>query len=112
MILSDDVWSDIVYRPSVYRSISAINNGNFADRTISVLGLSKTVGTAGLRVGFAAAQNLDWLEEIAKTSAVDVTAQGVSTISQIAAQAAYVEGWECVVRRGFLAGCSRLLLFF
>lgn len=96
LILSDDIWSDVVFwdSPHGYTSITSLENGRFSHNTISIFGFSKTFGIAGLRIGFIAAQNLQLLEAVAEVSAVDLTVEGVSTLSQVAGQAAYESGWN------------------
>lgn len=104
-ILADEIWSDIVYSNGSFRSVAAIAP-EVAARTLTVSGFSKNFGLAGLRVGYIVAPDGDVLERLLETSAARTTAWGVSTISQIAAQAAYEHGWPWL--ETFLAHLERL----
>lgn len=86
-IMNDEVWSDIVYPPVQFCSMAALDK-EIRQRTITVYGFSKAYALAGLRVGFIAAPGEEAFKKIYKASLVETTACGVSTISQIAAQAA------------------------
>jgi len=50
MILSDEIWSDIVYAPCKFISIASISE-EIRERTVVVTGYSKSYGLAGLRIG-------------------------------------------------------------
>ncbi len=91
-IMADEIWSDIVYAPARFVSMAALDE-EIARRTVSVYGFSKTFGLAGLRVGFLVAPNAAVYEGLMEASAARTTAFGVSTISQIAACAAYEKCW-------------------
>ncbi|TDH27734.1 pyridoxal phosphate-dependent aminotransferase [Segetibacter sp. 3557_3] len=97
MILSDEIWSDIVYAPHEYISIATISP-QIAARTITVYGFSKSFGLAGLRVGYIVSPNAAVHEGLVLASLVRTTITGVSTVSQIAAQAAYEKCWYWVDR--------------
>jgi aspartate/methionine/tyrosine aminotransferase len=92
LIMSDEIWSDIVYPPHRHTSIASLDTA-YADRTISIYGLSKSFGLAGLRVGFLVAPNPRVLDDLVALSKVETTAAGVTTLSQIAAVAAYEHCW-------------------
>ncbi|RFM28734.1 pyridoxal phosphate-dependent aminotransferase [Deminuibacter soli] len=94
-IMSDEIWSDIVFAPSRYTSIASVSPA-IAAHTITVYGFSKSFGLAGLRVGFILSPNALVHAGIVETSLVDTTAYGVSTISQVAGQAAYEKAWYWV----------------
>ncbi|MBI3230607.1 MAG: pyridoxal phosphate-dependent aminotransferase [Burkholderiales bacterium] len=94
-ILNDEIWSDIVFQPHQYLSMAALG-GEIAERCITVHGMSKTFGLAGLRVGYIHAPTEELYQGMVKTSQVLTTAGGVATISQIAATAALNEGWPWV----------------
>jgi aspartate/methionine/tyrosine aminotransferase len=49
IILSDEIWSDIVFTPCNYTSIASLNE-EIRDRTITITGFSKSYGLAGLRI--------------------------------------------------------------
>ena len=91
-IMNDEIWSDIVFEPNRHINIASLHPG-IAKRTLSVYGFSKTFGLAGLRVGFVAAPNEKIFQHLLNTSKANTTAGGVSTLSQVAATAAYQEGW-------------------
>lgn len=92
-IMNDEIWSDIVYEPDQFISIASIHS-KIAARTITVHGFSKTFGLAGLRVGFIAAPNTKVYKKLLTASKVNTTAGGATTISQIAATAAYADAWH------------------
>ena len=94
-IMSDEIWSDIVFPPHTYHSIAALDP-EYAQRTLSVYGFSKSFGLAGLRVGFIVAPDREVFSQIVEMSQVETTAFGVSTLSQVAAQAAYEKCWYWV----------------
>ena len=91
-IMNDEIWSDIIYHEKQHINIATLHP-EIAQQTISVYGLSKTFGIAGLRVGFIAAPSKKVFDQILNTSQANTTAGGVSTLSQIAATAAYQEAW-------------------
>ncbi len=94
-IMNDEIWSDIIFEPSKHTNIVSLNS-EIANRTISVYGFSKTFGLAGLRVGFIAAPNKKVFKKVLQASQAGSTAGGVSTLSQIAATAAYEKAWPWV----------------
>lgn len=104
-ILSDEVWGDIVYPPHQLTSIAALGP-ELAARTLGVYGFSKTFGLAGLRVGFLAAPSPEVRDQLLEVSKAPTTAYGVSTLSQVAAQAAYEEAWPWA--EGFLVHLERM----
>ena len=91
-IMNDEVWSDIIYGERQHINIATLHP-EIAQQTISVYGLSKTFGLAGLRVGFIAAPSKKVFDQILNISQANTTAGGVSTLSQVAATAAYQEAW-------------------
>jgi aminotransferase len=91
-IMSDEIWSDIVYPPHTHTSMASLSP-EIAGRTITVFGLSKTFGLAGLRIGFVVAPNAGVYERLVELSQVRTTAAGVTTLSQVAAVAAYEQCW-------------------
>jgi aspartate/methionine/tyrosine aminotransferase len=95
VIMADEIWSDIVYPPYEHVSIASLSP-EIAERTISVFGFSKTFGLAGLRIGFLVAPSRHVYEELVEASLVRTTAAGVTTVSQVAAQAAYEQCWYWV----------------
>jgi len=98
-IMNDEIWSDIVFPHTTFTSMASLSP-EIAERTLTVYGFSKSFGLAGLRVGFILSPSAMVHEGIIETSLVKTTAYGVSTISQVAAQAAFEKCWYWV--DGFL----------
>jgi aspartate/methionine/tyrosine aminotransferase len=98
-IMNDEIWSDIIFPHHQFTSIASISP-DIAERTLTVYGFSKSFGLAGLRVGFIISPSEMVHEGIVETSQVRTTAFGVSTVSQVAAQAAFEKCWYWV--DGFL----------
>jgi len=92
MIMSDEIWSDIVYPPVEHISLGSIGP-DIAERTISVFGFSKTFGLAGLRIGFLVAPTPQAYERLVEMSRMRMTAAGATTVSQVGARAAYDACW-------------------
>jgi aspartate/methionine/tyrosine aminotransferase len=86
-IMNDEVWSDIIYKPVEFCSMASLDD-EIWQRTITVYGFSKGYGLAGLRVGFIASPDQHIHQRVVRASGVNTTAFGVSTLSQVAAQAA------------------------
>jgi aspartate/methionine/tyrosine aminotransferase len=91
-ILSDEIWSDIVFAPHQHVAIASLSAA-IARRTYTVHGLSKTFGLAGLRVGFVHVGDAQRYEAMVAISNVRSTVEGVATLSQIAATAALQSAW-------------------
>jgi len=96
-IMSDEIWSDIVY--SDQRHIATASLGEeVADRTVSLYGFSKTFALAGLHLGVMVITNPEIMEK------VNITAPGyfytVNNISREAGRVAYDKAWYWV--EGFL----------
>ncbi|MCF8408060.1 MAG: pyridoxal phosphate-dependent aminotransferase [Crocinitomicaceae bacterium] len=87
LILSDEIWSDIVYKPNTFTSIASISD-DIALHTVIVTGFSKSYGLAGLRIGVVAAVNQEIFQTIFENSLHQSTIHGVNSIGQIAATAA------------------------
>ena len=87
-VLSDEIWSEIVYRPAVFTSALALAP-ELAANVVVVHGFSKTFGLAGCRIGYVAM--LDAVKRRAMLAASEhpSTVDGAATLSQIAAAAAY-----------------------
>jgi len=98
-IMNDEIWSDIIFPPHQFTSIASLSP-EIAERTLTVYGFSKSFGLAGLRVGYIISPSDMVHEGIMETSMVRSTAYGVSTLSQVAAQAAFEQCWYWV--EGFL----------
>lgn len=93
-IVSDEIWSDIVYKETTFYSVASLHE-DFAKKTFIISGLSKNFGLAGLRVGYVIMPDLKTYEDIFKLSKHGSTAYGISTLSQIAGTAAltHCESW-------------------
>ena len=87
LILSDEIWSDIVYKPNTFTSIASISD-DIALHTVIVTGFSKSYGLAGLRIGVVATVNQKIFQSVFENSLHQSTIHGVNSIGQIAATAA------------------------
>jgi len=90
IILSDEIWSDIVFRPSTYISIGALGP-EIANQTIVVHGFSKSYGLAGLRIGLLMAFNASHYRQLFAASGHGSTVHGTNAIAQVAGTAALNE---------------------
>jgi cysteine-S-conjugate beta-lyase len=90
-ILSDEIWSDIVYQPHVHTSVAALSP-EIAQQTVTVYGFSKNFALAGLRVGCLICADPLWREQIVEAADAPSTVFGVSVLSQVAAIAAITDG--------------------
>jgi aminotransferase len=90
IILSDEIWSDIVFKPNIYTSIASINPET-AKRTITVSGYSKSYGLAGLRVGFVMASDERLFKDLFEASGHASTVHGCNALAQVAASTALNE---------------------
>jgi len=90
VIMSDEIWSDIVYDGREHVSTASLGP-EIAERTVSLYGFSKTFAMAGLSLGYLVATNHEILEGLKKI------APGyfypVNGVSQAAGKAAYAEAW-------------------
>jgi aspartate/methionine/tyrosine aminotransferase len=84
VVASDELHADIVYDGRKHTSIASLGP-EIADRTISMFGLSKTFGLAGLQIGWLVATNREILEGIAKVAGDLI--QGTTSISLAVAHA-------------------------
>src|SRR5580692_5478205 len=87
IILSDEIWSDIVYKPDRFTSIASLDP-EICDRTVTITGFSKSYGLAGLRIGAVAATNKSHYSRLYEASLHQSTVHGVNLLSQVAATAA------------------------
>ena len=87
LIMNDEIWSDIIYPDSEYKSIYCLGKKR-CDRVISVFGFSKSFGLAGLRIGAIYCTDKDHFDRCVEASAVLNTQGGATSISQVAAAAA------------------------
>ncbi|MFL6388748.1 MAG: aminotransferase class I/II-fold pyridoxal phosphate-dependent enzyme [Terriglobales bacterium] len=92
-IVSDEIWSDIVYTPHRHISLASISP-DIARNTVTVYGFSKNFALAGLRVGCLICSDPEWKKEIVAASDAESTVYGVSVLSQVAVVAALNDGRE------------------
>lgn len=90
ILISDEVWSDIVHTHFGFTSALSLNNEN----TWVIYGFSKGFGMAGLRLGAILGPNEHSVLELMESQGYGRTIEGVSTISQIAGTAALQNGWS------------------
>jgi aspartate/methionine/tyrosine aminotransferase len=88
VIISDEVWSDIVHTEETFTSIRGVNSNAWI-----VYGLSKGFGLAGLRIGAIIAPDEEQAALLADCQGYARTIEGASTLSQTAATAAIKNGW-------------------
>jgi aspartate/methionine/tyrosine aminotransferase len=86
-LLSDEIWSDIVYPPHGHVALASISP-EIDRRTVTVHGFSKNFALAGLRVGCVLCSDPKWRQEIVDASDAVNTVFGVSVLSQVAVLAA------------------------
>lgn len=84
IILSDEIWSDIIYTPHVFTSIASLNE-EVRKQTVTVTGYSKSYGLAGLRIGTVMASNPEHYELLFAASLHNSTIHGANVLSQVAA---------------------------
>lgn len=92
-IMNDEIWSDIVYSDAKFNSICTLG-AERNKRTLSVYGFSKSFSIAGLRAGCIYCQDKEIFEKIVKSSLVDTTIGGISSLSQVAGIACMDECYE------------------
>jgi len=92
VIMSDEVWCDIVYPPHKHISIASLSP-DIAGHTITLSGFSKTFGIPGLRIGFAVAPNPKVFQRLERVAQGLGTRFGVTVLSEVAAKAAYERCW-------------------
>jgi aspartate/methionine/tyrosine aminotransferase/2-polyprenyl-6-methoxyphenol hydroxylase-like FAD-dependent oxidoreductase len=92
-IVSDEIWSDIVYTPYRHVSLASISP-EIARNVVTIYGFSKNFALAGLRVGCVICRDPEWKKEIVATSDAESTVYGVSVLSQVAVIAALTDGRE------------------
>lgn len=87
-ILSDEVWSDIVFAPHRHVPMASVDPA-VAARTLTVLGFSKGYALAGIRLGLIVAPDEATRDRLAVLSHNVDTVYGATTLSQVAGAAAY-----------------------
>lgn len=86
-IVSDEIWSDIVYAPYRHTCMASLSP-EIAQITLTVYGFSKNFGLAGMRMGALITHNASWMERVIQMSGARETLFGSCVLSQIAAIAA------------------------
>ena len=89
-IMSDEIWSDIVFAPHRFCAFSSIER-TYA-KTITVTGYSKSYGLAGLRIGSVLCPDDTIYQKIFLKSLHQSTVHGVNVLGQVAATAALNDG--------------------
>ncbi len=84
IILSDEIWSDIIFAPHTFTSIASLDEA-IRKQTIIVTGYSKSYGLAGLRIGSIAAFTDAHFKLLFETSLHQSTVHGSNTLGQIGA---------------------------
>lgn len=87
LILSDEIWSDIVFAPTVYTSIASLSEP-IRNQTVTITGFSKSYGLAGLRIGAVIAHRQDHFQQLMEASLHNSTVHGSNILAQVAATAA------------------------
>lgn len=90
VIMSDEIWSDIVYEGHSHVSTASLGP-EVAERTVSLYGFSKTFAMAGLSLGYAVATNPEVMEGLRR--AAPGYFYTVNSVSQAAGEAAYSRAW-------------------
>jgi len=83
VILSDEIWSDIVYTPHLYTSIASLNE-EIRNQTVTITGYSKSYGLAGLRIGAVMASTQSHYDRLFEASLHGSTIHGANILSQVA----------------------------
>ncbi len=104
-ILSDEIWSDIVFSPHTYTSIASLDK-SVSDRTITVTGFSKSYGLAGLRLGVVMASDPELFKRLYANSLHTTTIHGANILSQVAGTAALTQAQDWL--SGFVAHLQRM----
>ena len=96
-IMNDEIWSDIVYENDVVRfhSMHALPV-ELTRKTVTIYGFSKAFAMAGLRAAFVLCPDESTYERFLAASQMPTTAGGIAPIVQVAAAAAFRDGWPWV----------------
>lgn len=87
IILSDEIWSDIIFKPATFTSIASLDE-EIQNRTITITGFSKSYGLAGLRIGSVLSHKEEIYQKLIDSSLHNSTVHGANILSQVAATAA------------------------
>ncbi len=82
-IMNDEIWSDMIYPGNEFLSLNSFGPER-NKRTLTVYGLSKSFGLAGLRIGAVWAMNQENYDKLVDASYVDSTIGGINLLSQVA----------------------------
>ena len=104
MLLSDEVWSDIVHAPHRHIATASLDAA-ISRRTLTVYGLSKGYNLAGLRVGLLISPDTASHGRLLQAAHAHETVFGASVLSQVAAAAAYRDAGPWLER--FVAHLTR-----
>ena len=105
VILSDEIWSDIVFEPHTYTSMASLGE-EVRRRTVTVTGFSKSYGLAGLRIGAVMTHTEAHLTKLIDASLHKSTVHGANIVSQVAAVSAMRECGDWL--RGFVEHLHRM----
>lgn len=94
-IMNDEIWSDIVYPDATFTSIYCLGNER-CHRVLSVFGFSKSFGLAGLRIGCMYCTDQKNFDKLVESAQVLSTAGGISSLSQVAGEAAVSKAYYWV----------------
>jgi aspartate/methionine/tyrosine aminotransferase len=96
-IMNDEIWSDIVYEEGEvsFHSMHALPE-ELTRKTVTIYGFSKTFAMAGLRAAFMLCPGRAAYDRLFTASQMPTTAGGLSPIVQVAATAAFRDGWDWV----------------
>jgi aminotransferase len=90
IILSDEIWSDIIFAPHTFTSIASLNEET-RQHTVTITGFSKSYGLAGLRIGAVMASNQAHFSKLMDASLHNSTIHGANVLGQVAATAALTQ---------------------
>ena len=93
IILSDEIWSDIVFSPNHFVSLGSLSK-EISNQTITVTGFSKSYALAGLRIGVVTTSNKDLYNRLFEASQHSYTVHGANVLGQIAGAAALTKAQD------------------
>jgi aminotransferase len=105
VIMSDEIWSDIVFPPHTYTSIASLGE-SVRKNTVTVTGFSKSYGLAGLRIGAVMTHTEAHYKKLMDASMHHSTIHGANIVSQVAAVAAMRECADWLL--GFVGHLHRM----
>ncbi len=94
IVFSDEIHSDLVYKPNVHIPFVSLSD-EARDITVTAIGVGKTFNMAGFAISSVAIPNKELKEKFLKVYNIVHFAQG-STLSHVAFEVAYSEGKEWV----------------